>query len=325
MSDNRRNISLLVLLALAIAFPLVVSNDYIKHVVIIALIYSILATSLNLVSGYTGLLSLGQQAFYGIGGYTSALLMMRLGFPFLVSLLCAGLFAMLWAWFIGKVTFRLRSSFYTISTVAFAKILELVCVNWVELTQGPMGLTNIPPPSILGFEFSSINSKYYLILVLAVLCIFVAYRIIHSHIGRVFKCVADAEYVCKATGANVNHYLMIAVMAGGFMAGIAGSFYAHYSLIISPDMFYFQVAINIVVMLVAGGLGTFSGPIVGAFIFTVLPEVMRFSQEYSYIFYGIILMLVVRFLPGGIVSLFSRKPAVNPLVRLLKRKEKLNV
>ena len=325
MSDKMKKFGLLALLVLAIIFPQVVSNDYIKHVVIIALIYSILASSLNLVSGYTGLLSLGHQAFYGIGGYTSALLMMRLGLPFLVSLLCAGLFSMLCAWFIGKITFRLRSSFFAISTIAFAKILELVCINWTDLTQGPMGLTKIPPPSIFGFVFKSINSKYYLILVLAVICIFIAYRIIHSHIGRVFKCVADSEYVCKATGANVNRYLMIAVMAGGFMAGIAGSFYAHYSMIISPDMFYFQISVNTVVMLIAGGLGTFAGPIVGAFIFTVLPEVMRFSQEYSYVFYGVILVLVVMFLPGGVVSLFSKNRTSNLLERLLKRKEKSNV
>jgi len=325
MPGKLKKIGVFALLALLAAFPLLVANTYIKHVVIIALIYCILATSLNMLSGYTGLLSLGHQAFYGIGGYTSALLTMRLNFPYPVSLLCAGLFSMACAWFIGKVTFRLRSAFFAISTVAFAKILELVCVNWPSLTQGPMGLTKIPPPSIGSWVLDTINEKYYLILILTVICLYAAYRIIHSHIGRVFRCVADSEYVCKATGVNVNRYLMIAVMAGGFMAGVAGSFYAHYSAIISPDMFYFQITVNLLVMVIAGGLGTFVGPIIGAVAFTALPEVLRFSSEYSYLVYGTILVVMVLFLPGGIASLFGRSKGVNWLEKRLQRKEKPNV
>lgn len=313
---------LILFVLLAIIFPQIVKNTYVIHVLIIALIYSIIASSLNLVSGYTGLLSLGHQAFYGVGAYASALTMMRLGFPFVVSFLTAGLFSMISAWFIGKLTIRLRSSFFVIATVAFAKILELVCINWVSLTQGPMGLTAIPKPSIFGYEFSTTQSQYYLVLVVATLSVYICYRIVNSHIGLVFRSVADSEYLTRATGANVEHYLMLAITVGGFLAGLAGSLYAHYLSIISPDIFYFQQALNLVVMVIAGGLGTIAGPVIGAFTFTILPEGMRFSNEYRYLFYGIILALIIRFLPGGLYSLFRKRNHTDGIYgKYLRREE----
>ncbi len=291
---------------LILMLPLLIESSYFMHITILAMIYIILATSLNLLSGYTGLLSLGHHAFYGIGAYTAALSVMRLGLPFLLALLLSGILPMILSYLVGKITFRLRSSFFAISTIAFAEITRLVSINWVELTEGPMGLPNIPAASIGPLVLNSYNKQYYLVLILAVSSIFLSYRIVNSHIGRVFKGIKDAEYVAISTGVNIDRYLMIAIMAGAFMAGIAGGFYGQYMKFISPDVFYFQMTVNMVVMVIAGGLGTIGGPVVGAIIFTLAPEVLRFSEGYSFILYGIALILIILFLPGGLWSLLKK-------------------
>lgn len=290
-------------IALSVIFPLIVSSPYVLHVVILALIYAVLAASLNLVTGYSGLLSLGHQAFFGIGAYTSALLAVDLHVTFPLALLAAGLLAAVAAYIIGSITLRFRSAYFVISTIAFAEMLRLVSLNWYSLTRGPLGIANIPPPSLGPLVFDNQIKAYYLILIITLLLVFITYRFINSHFGRVLVGLRDAEYVAKAVGINPKKYLVLSVIVGGFMAGIAGSFYAHYVKFLSPDVFYFAVAVNLIIMVIGGGIGTIVGPILGAFVFTVVPELLRASDQYRLILYGLMLVVIVRFVPGGLWSL----------------------
>ncbi|MCL5045607.1 MAG: branched-chain amino acid ABC transporter permease, partial [Actinobacteria bacterium] len=259
--------------AVAAIFPLVVGSPYVLHVVILSLIYTILATSLNLVTGYSGLLSLGHQAFFGIGAYTSAILVVDLSVPFPLAMLAAGLASLAAAYFIGGITLRLRSAYFVIATIAFAEMLRLVSLNWYSLTRGPLGIANIPAPSIGPLAFNTPQKAYYLILILAVLAVATSYRIANSHIGRVLVGIKDAEHVARAVGVYPTRYLLLSVLLGGFMAGIAGSFYAHYMRFLSPDVLYFGISVNLIVMVMGGGIGTVFGPVIGAFAFTAIPEV----------------------------------------------------
>lgn len=295
-----------VLFAVAIIlFPQVVKSPYVLHVVVLSLVYTILATSLNLITGYSGLLSLGHQAFFGIGAYTSAILVMDYSVPFPLAMLSAGLASTVAAYFIGGITLRLRSAYFVICTIAFAEMARLVSLNWYSLTRGPMGIANLPPPSLGPLVFDTHGRVYYFILVLAVLAVMTSYRMAHSHIGKVLVGIRDSEHVARAVGVDPTKYLLLSVLVGGFMAGIAGSFYAHYMRFLSPDVLYFGISVNLIVMVMGGGIGTVFGPVIGAFVFTAIPEVLRFSQQYRLIIYGVVLVLIIRFLRGGIWSLID--------------------
>jgi branched-chain amino acid transport system permease protein len=286
---------------LLIIFPLIVTDPYYLHIVDLSLIFAILATSLNLVTGYSGLLSLGQQAFYGVGAYASALVAVKFNTPFPLALLAGACMAALVSCMIGGITLRLRSAYFVISTLAFSEVLRLVCLNWYTLTNGPLGITGIPSPSIGPFVFDTGAKFYFLVLVILIICVFVMSRLVNSHIGRVLVGVKDAEYMAKSVGINPFRYLMISVVIGGAMAGAAGSLYAHFQNFLSPDVFYFAITINLIVMVVAGGIGTLGGPILGAVIFTILPEVLRASDQFRLIIFALLLVLIVRFIPGGIM------------------------
>ncbi|MGI9951040.1 branched-chain amino acid ABC transporter permease [Moorellaceae bacterium AZ2] len=283
--------------------PLMVPNPYLLHVIVLSLMYAILATSLNLVTGYSGLLSLGHQAFFGIGAYTSALLCVDLNIPVPLAMLVGGMAAAIGALGIGSITLRFRSAYFVISTIAFAEMLRIVCLNWYSLTRGPLGIANIPPLSLGQFSIDTPAKAYYLVLFLLVLSIVVTWRIVHSHLGRVLVGLRDAEYVAKSVGIDPTKHLLLSVVVSGFMAGLAGSFYAHYVKFLSPDVLYFSVAVNMIIMVVGGGMGTIEGPVLGAFLFTFLPELLRSSAEYRLIIYGLLLVIIVRFLPGGVWSL----------------------
>jgi branched-chain amino acid transport system permease protein len=286
--------------AIALMVPLFVTNTYFMHVLVIAGVYVILALSLNLLTGYSGLLSLGHQAFFGIGAYTSALLASRLDMPFVVGLLGGGAMAMVSGYFISRITLRLRDAYFVIATIAFSQIIGLIANNWMELTQGPLGITNLPPPSLLGFTADTPVKGYYMVLALIAFSVFICRRLIDSDVGRSLIAMREFENLARAVGVDTRKYAMVASAVSAMLAGIAGAFYAHYLKFLSPDVFSFEVMINIVVMMLAGGMGTLVGPVLGAAIFTVVPEALRFSKEYRMVLYALAIILLVRFLPRGL-------------------------
>jgi branched-chain amino acid transport system permease protein len=295
-----------ILLLCFFLFPLLPIGAYQTHILILAAIFSVMTLSLNLITGYVGELSLGHAAFFGIGAFTSALLSLRGNLSFWLSLPAAGIMAGAFGLGIGYVTLRLRGAYFVIVTLAFAGIIELVDINWVSLTNGPMGLTDIPLPQIFipGLGLIVLRSKlhfFYLSLVFLMLVMYICYRLVNSRIGRAWISIRENEALAQSVGVSAFRYALLAFVLGSVFTGMAGSIYAHYMSFIGPEVFGFSLTIEMLIMLITGGTGTISGPVIGALIFTALPEYLRVAQLYRLSIFGIILMLAVMFFPQGIV------------------------
>ncbi len=295
---------------LLLVLPLAVRSAYHLHVLIMAGIFAILASSLNLLLGYTGLLSLGHAAFFGIGAYASALLVLRGEWPFLAGFVTAMALAGLSGWAIGRLALRLRGAYFVLVTISFAGVIALVSVNWIALTNGPLGLPGVPPPELFGFSFRTKTAAYYLVLAVAGLAYVVCRRLVASRVGRALLAMRENEPLAASVGIDGTRYLVVATVVSAAMAGAAGSLYAHYTRFVSPEVFLFNYTVTTVIMVVAGGKGTLAGPIVGAVVFTVLPEALRAvtTWQWQMLAYGVMLILTVVLLPGGIVpALLARR------------------
>jgi branched-chain amino acid transport system permease protein len=295
--------------AAVLSAPFWLASPYHLHVLIMAGIFAVLALSLNLLLGYTGQLSLGHAAFFGIGAYTSALLTLRLEWSFWLGLPAAAAVAALAGWAIGRLSLKLRGAYFVLVTISFAGVIALVSVNWMELTNGPLGLPGIPAPALGPWSLRSKTAYYYLTLAAVILAWVVCHRLVHSRIGRAFVALRENEALAESVGIDVTRYLITAAVVSAALAGMAGSLYAHYTRFVSPEVFLFTYTITMVVMVVAGGKGTLAGPLVGALLFTVLPEVLReaTSWQWQMLAYGVILVLLVFFLPRGIVPTLSAR------------------
>jgi branched-chain amino acid transport system permease protein len=304
--------------------PLWMQDQYFLHILITTGIFIIAAISLNLLLGYTGQLSLGHVAFFGIGAYTSAL--GSLGFDvnlfgytlvvqpkpvwlaFIFGVFAAGLAG----WFIGKISFKVRGAYFVIVTISFAEVVRLVTLNWIDLTEGPMALNNIPPvtlwlPGIGEMTFLRKLPNYYLVLAITAITFELVRRIVHSRIGRAFVALRENEPLAMSVGIDVTHYLVIATIASAAIAGAAGGLYTHYVRIVDPDIFLFIYTVTMVIMVIAGGKGTLWGPVIGGLLFGILPEFLRevASPDVQWIIYGVSMIMIVFFLPQGIVPAIS--------------------
>jgi branched-chain amino acid transport system permease protein len=301
--------------------PVWLDNAYFLHVLIIAGIFIIAAMSLNLLLGYAGQLSLGHVAFFGIGAYASALtsLGFKLTLPFEVlveakpvwlAMLMGMVAAGISGWFIGRIAFRVRGAYFVIVSISFVEVVRLVAVNWLELTQGPMALNNIPPLELFGHSFWKKPESYWLVLVVAVVSYVLIRRLVYSRAGRAMVALAENEPLATSVGIDVTRYLVLAAVVSAAMAGAAGALYAHYVRIVDPDVFLFIYTVTMVIMVVTGGKGTLAGPVVGGLIFGLLPEGLRamaIAPEAQWIVYGVLMVLVVYFLPTGIVPALRKR------------------
>ncbi|MCJ2022162.1 branched-chain amino acid ABC transporter permease [Methylobacterium sp. E-065] len=337
----------LALLAGLVAMPLGLgTNPYLLNALIVTGILTIGAMSLNLLLGFTGQLSLGHIAFFGIGAYVSALT--SLGFdvdlglglrvvhepwPAWVGFLLATVAAGGCGYLIGRLSFRVRGAYFVIVTISFAEVVRLVALNWVELTQGPLALTNIPPitlglPGLGMWTLKTKLQNYYLVLTVGTLCYGVIARLVGGRFGRAMRGLKENESLALSVGINATRTLTVAAVISAAMAGAAGSLYAHYLRIIDPDVFLFATTVTMVIMVVAGGKSTLMGPVVGGLIFGLLPVALRpvMAPEAQWIVYGLVLIVILFVMPQGIVpglsALLSRRQArpapvleVNPAVQ----------
>jgi len=290
------NLPYLAVVAILALVPLFISNLYYIQILIFIGIYSILALSLNLLNGYVGLLSIGHAAFYGIGAYASAKLVMELGMPFPLAMLGAGITAGAFGYLIAKPTLKLTGIYMTLATLGFNMIFFLVLQNWMSFTNGPLGIMDIPPPSIFGYVLESRIQYYYLIFFLVLLTIGSMHRLLTCRFGRALVGIRENELAAEAMGVHTTRYKIQAFVLAAFYAGIAGSYYAHFVKYISPDSFYIYESFILLAMLAFGGQGNLIGPVVGAAVLIIIPEVFRFLQEYRMLVYGsvIIIMMLVR-------------------------------
>jgi branched-chain amino acid transport system permease protein len=285
--------------------PYFVTSPYVMHLIILSGIYIILALSYDIVVGYLGMLSLAHPAFYGVGAYTSVLFVMKLNVPFLLAFAVAGPLALIVALIVGYPALRLSYHSFAIVTLAFTLIMRIVWINWEGLTNGPMGIPGVPRPRFvmpfLGtIDIETSTGYYYFILILVILtCLFI-YLMINSRVGRALLSIRENEVLAETLGVNAFKYRMIAFGIGAFFAGIAGSFTAHYITFVGPEFTDFYYITMLLIMVILGGSGTIHGVILGAIVFTFVPEYLRISPEFRDVIYGVILLLTIIFMPGGI-------------------------
>jgi len=290
------NLPYLAIVAVMAILPLFIDNLYYIQVLIFIGIYIILTLSLNLLNGYVGLLSIGHAAFYGIGAYASAKLAMEVGLPFPLAMLGAGAVAGVFGYLIAKPTLRLSGIYMTLATLGFNMIFFLVLQNWMSFTNGPLGIMDIPSPNIFGYAIESRIQYYYLIFCLVLLTIFSMQRLMTCRFGRALVSIRENELAAEAIGVHTTRYKTQAFVLSAFYAGIAGSYYAHFVKYVSPDSFYIYESFILLAMLAFGGQGNLIGPVIGAAVLIIIPEMFRFMQEYRMLVYGgiLVMMMLVR-------------------------------
>jgi branched-chain amino acid transport system permease protein len=305
-----KNYPILVLAVFLFFIPILWPDEFYLNVIISTYLNIILAVSLNLIIK-TGKLSIAHAAFMGIGGYTSALTIMRLGFPFLVALPVSGLMAATVALLVGRLLLRLKGVYFVLVTFAFGEVVRLFFVNLVEPFGGATGIINIPPPKITivpGYTVAilSKSSYYYLVLLVMLMTVFLIRRLSQSSIGKAMDCTRETEHLAEFTGIDTFQCKMIAFGVGGFFAGLAGSLFAHYYRYISPESFTFWESVNLIVINVVGGMGGIAGPILGSIFLVPLPEFLRGFVEYQRVLYGLILVLTLWFMPTGMLGVLNQ-------------------
>lgn len=307
-TGQRRALMLSLALALVLAvLPLVLSGQYVAALVLAA-IYAIITTGLNLFMGYTGQISFGHNAFAAIGGYMSAVLAMELGWPPVLTILIAAVAAALLALFIGYPTLRLRGHYLAMGTLALGLMVFEIATQWKSVTQGLLGLSGIPSFGIGPWQLMSDTEFYYAYWIIAGVGVWITHRIYHSRLGFAFRAIAGNEDAAQALGINIARYKLLAFVISAVFASIGGSLFAHYVTYISPEVFGLYMVILLFTMLFVGGINTTFGPLIGAVVITLFPELLRHAHSARELLYGGVLLLILLFAPKGIYGLLDLLP-----------------
>ena len=294
----------LVIATMLIVAPFVLAGQYVAALVLAA-IYTVITAGLNLFMGYTGQISFGHNAFAAIGGYVSAILAMRLGWPPVITIALAAAAAALIALVVGYPTLRLRGHYLAMATLALGLMVFEIATQWKSMTQGLFGLSAIPPFGIGPWELASDASFYYAYWLIAGMAIWVTHRLYHSRLGFAFRAIAGNEEAAQALGVNIASYKLLAFVISAVFASVGGSMFAHYVTYISPEVFGLYMVILLFTMLFVGGINTTFGPLIGAIVITLFPEVLRRFHGARELLYGGVLLLILLFAPKGIYGLIG--------------------
>ncbi len=283
--------------------------EYLIHLAILISIYAILGLSLNLIVGYTGLLSITQAAFYGIGAYTAAILLTVTGMNFFLVMIIGMIITAVCSLAIGFVLSKFKDDYYALGSFGFNVIIYSIFLNWQSLTRGPLGIPGIPRPSLFGFTFS--ENIWFLVLSVILLAIvyFACQFITRSSFGRVLKAIREDEQAISVFGYRTLWYKLAIFVIGAVMASIAGSLFASYITFIDPSTFTLTESIFILAIIILGGLANNKGAVIGAVSLILLPEILRFvgfpddiAAQMRQVTYGVILILLMLYRPQGLVG-----------------------
>lgn len=287
-----------------------VSGGYLVTVLGFATIYAIFVIGLNFFMGYTGQVSFGQNAFAAIGGYASAILTTAYNWPVFAALplgvACAALLALL----VGFPALRLRGHYLAMATLALGMIVQEIAVQWDRVTMGYTGIAAIPPLGAFGYELPNDRAQLAALLAALAAGIWVSSRLKHSRLGHALAAIAGSEDAARALGIDVARYKLIAFVVAAVYAAVSGSLFAHFVGFVSPEVFGLHMVVLGFTMLYVGGIGTVMGPLVGAFIISLLPETFRGFKEFQDLAYGAALIVLLIYAPKGLASLarlFSRR------------------
>jgi branched-chain amino acid transport system permease protein len=312
--DMLKNAVVLTVLIFFLVLPLLIRSNYLLGILIVTGLYTIIVIGLGILMGYAGQVSFGQAAFFGLGGYTAAILSTSCSWPTPAALLAAMVLPGLVAALIGRPTLKLKELYLALATLAFGILVHILFKEGGEITGGPSGLMGIPYLSLGGLVFDRDIKFYYLVLAVVLLVSLAVHNLIQSRTGRALRAIRESEHAAEAAGMDTVLLKLQAFVFSAVLAGLAGGLYAFYVTFISPSPFSFHMSVQFVLMAVVGGLGTFWGPLLGSGLVVALGEALRWAVplvipgaggEYQIIFFGIILVLVMVFRPGGLGSLFS--------------------
>ena len=302
--------ALLAFLAAVAVVPWLLPNQYLVHVVVLVGLYVILAVGLNLVMGYAGQVSLGHAGFYGLGAYVSAVLSVRYGLsPWLGTPIAAVATGAL-AYVVGIPTLRLKSYYLGMATLGIGLVLQLAFVQLHGVTGGSSGLAGILPWDLGPLRFTTATRHYWLVWAVAALALWIARNLVNSRVGRVLRALGESEAAAEAMGVDTAAEKRRVFVLSAVYASVAGSLYAHYITVISPEIYSFLFSVVLVLMVAIGGIGLYWGPVVGAVLLTILPEALRQFGDWEVPLYGLVLIVVILFLPRGIAGLFARAETV---------------
>ena len=293
----------LALLVLAV-LPWIEPDKFVLHVLSLIAIASIAAMGLQVLLGYSGQLSIGQAAFYGIGAYTSAIVTVNFGMPFLIGLLLAGTAAGLASLLMVPIT-RLTGAYLAVATIGFSILVYLVLKNEEWLTGGSFGFIGIPRPALFGYALRDAIYSYYLCAGLAAFIYFLIARIDGTRFGRAINAIRQDADAAATSGINVTLYKSQCFVIAAFLAGLAGSLYAHEVRYLAPNDFSFWKSIEILIMVVVGGIGSLPGAVLGAALVVGLPELLREIGDYRMPVFGATLILTMLFGEGGLAALLA--------------------
>lgn len=302
---TRSGASLLSLLALFGALhllPSLLTNDYYVSVLILASLNAIIAAGMNLLLGHAGQISLGHAAFYGLGAYATAIATAVWGWPMEAGLLAALGTVLAVSLCIGIPCLKLSGHYLAMATLGFGLVVNIVFNEALETTGGPSGFVGIPRLSLLGVRFDDDLSYYRLVATCLFLALLLSRNLVESRLGRALRALHTSEKAATCAGVDVARHKLFVFVLSALFAGLAGFLYAHYLTFVAPSSFSFLFSVEIITMVVLGGLATLWGSVAGAFFLTALPEVLRSFENIEVLLYGAILVLCMMFLPQGIVG-----------------------
>jgi len=299
---NREIIKYLLLAVIILLAPLLMHEGYLLNVMVFVGIHTMLALALNLLLGYAGQISLGQAGFFGLGAYISGVLTATHGINPWLAMLAAALFVTLLAFIVGFPILKLKGHYLAMATLGLGIIIYIVFNEAVDHTGGPSGLSGIPNLKIGDIIFDSDLKNYYLIWGFTIVAMGLALNLVHSRIGRALRAIHDSEVAARVMGVNARllKVQIFALSAG--LSAVAGSLYAHTMTFVAPASFGFNFSVELVTMVIIGGLASIYGSLLGAALLTILPEMLRAFQDYDIIVYGLLLIVMTMFMPGGLVK-----------------------
>lgn len=304
---SRRMGLLLAVIAIAV-LPLIFNDTYWRTNLTICAINVLLALGLDFILGYAGQLNLGHSAFYGLGAYVSTLLIVKIGVPFWAAFVAGVAFSGMAGMFLSLFAVRLRGHYLAIASLGFAVIVQQILLNWISLTQGPLGIYGIAPPPALAIpglpviDFHNLMAFFYLVSGFTLLVYVLLDQLVRSPIGETLTAIREDEISAASLGINGAAWKVFAFGVGAAVGGAAGCFYASFVGTLVPDAFFVTEAFNILAMVIVGGMGTLIGPVFGAILLTLLPEVLRGIGDLRLVVYGAALTFVVLFMPGGLAQ-----------------------
>ncbi|WP_052409592.1 branched-chain amino acid ABC transporter permease [Paraburkholderia oxyphila] len=316
-SPNTRYLGWIALFVLGVALPFLVRNDYSLTVMSTAYIFALATVGLNLLTGYTGQFNLAHGGFMAIGAYTVGILTVDYQVPFWVAFALAGVVSGVLGFFVGLISLRLKGNYFAIFTLCVGYIIFLVIEKWDSLTHGVVGIIGIAaPPDIGPVSFESPRALYYLTFAFLAAGMWLMHRIVNSLVGHTFVAIRNSEHLAQALGIDLMRNKMLAFLISTFYAGVAGGLYAGFVRFLGPDLASIGHTFDMTMYIVVGGIGTLAGPLLGAIALPWLTQSLQFMQDYRFLVFGPLLIVLLIFLPRGFVGLYQSARSRSAVRRL---------